>query len=125
MYKVVQSQNVNISYFTETRNSGKKLLPPYLFERIVWKSRKMSWYIHLEKTLQHRDVLSWKNIDAKSTKSVKDVLVYMDKVIYPLKSLSLDLMYIKPNYLSCICNMGSILESLSLTYDSRYSINFL
>ena len=77
----------------------------------------MRWYIRLEDTLKYRDVLSWKNIDAKPRHHcfTEESLSSMNEVIYPLKSLSIFVTRVTEIGMSCLCNMGSALESLDLT----------
>ena len=112
---------------TDISNSRKKILPPYLFEKILLKSREIKWFIQLDnlrKLLPYRDVLNWKNIELLTFFRFKkcldeSILGQMSQVIYPLKSLSIFVDDFTDEGLKSLCSMGSTLESLELYYAYR------
>ena len=105
--------------------SKTKLLPPQLFERILHKGKELRWSVNkecLEKLLGYRDVLSWKNIDVSLLILSGNVLKVMNQVMFPIKTLSICLDNITKEGMKNLCNMGSTIEILDLTYISRQDL---
>lgn len=115
---------------TDISNSRKKMLPPYLFERILLKSKETRWYIQLDNLrdmLPYRDILNWKNIDLLPfTKHIttldESILDQMSRVVYPLDSFSIYVVILTNEGIRNLCAMGSTIKSLELCYGWRLYI---
>lgn len=103
----------------------KKLLPPCLMEKIILKSKEIRWRINIPVSiLEYRDVLCWKNIDIKSSKLDHRAFQLMNKVEYPLTSISIYVDDICRDDMRNLGKLGSSIECLNLKYHLRW-VNIL